>query len=424
MSSSVTISRSKSSSGGASSSRRFTFSNLPPARSVATVCAASAGSARRRWSRGRRPPRGAPSAGARACPPAASRGGRPTPPAPRRAGARAARRSSRGPASVTARASAQPASASVRVTPQARAHHGAALAGQEALVAGLGALTGGTESLHQPPALWATITVPSGQRRRAVCQPAPARLRSSVASGSSALLAPVVAAGGAAAPVLGPGQRAQPGVLARAAVVQAGGGHVAHAPAVLVQAHDPLLLVAVDRHGLVEAPDPLQRRAPHHHVRAPHELGLGVGGAEVQRGHGRALAPARRGAGPSRRARIGPPSASAQGIASAPATSAASQPGGASTSSSTSTTSGAALDAMPVLRAALGPREPRVALQPRAPRPRHLGGVRRAAVVDHHHRRRARRTPGRRSRTGRPRGSRRGPGSGRPRRRRVRTCGR
>ena len=51
--------------------------------------------------------------------------------------------------------------------------------------------------------------------------------------------------------------------------------------------------------------------------------------------------PQPRGAWPSKRARIGPPNASASGWRSAPSTSASSQPGGTSTSSSTNATSGA-----------------------------------------------------------------------------------
>ena len=63
-----------------------------------------------------------------------------------------------------------------------------------------------------------------------------------------------------------------------------------------------------------------------------------------------------RGAGPSRLARIGPPSASAHSCSRAPSSIAASHPAGARTSSSTRTISGAPAAAMPVLRAALGPR--------------------------------------------------------------------
>ena len=71
-----------------------------------------------------------------------------------------------------------------------------------------------------------------------------------------------------------------------------GGGDVADAPAGVLQPPLPVLLVAVEVEARVEAAGPLQRPPPQRQVRAPHELGVAVVGAEVERGHRRRLAPA------------------------------------------------------------------------------------------------------------------------------------
>ena len=105
-------------------------------------------------------------------------------------------------------------------------------------------------------------------------------------------LARVVAARVAPAPVGGAGEAADARVLAGAAVVDAGGGDVADAPAGGVQSPLPVLLVAVEVEAGVEAADALERAPPQRQVGAPHELGVAVVGAEVERGDRRRLAPA------------------------------------------------------------------------------------------------------------------------------------
>jgi hypothetical protein len=105
-------------------------------------------------------------------------------------------------------------------------------------------------------------------------------------------LARVVAARVAPAAVGGAGEAADARVLARAAVVDAGGGDVADPPAGGVQAPLPVLLVAVEVEPGVEAAHALERAAAQRQVRAPHELGVAVVGPEVERGDRRRLAPA------------------------------------------------------------------------------------------------------------------------------------
>ena len=147
-------------------------------------------------------------------------------------------------------------------------------------------------------------------------------------------LARVVAARVAPAPVGGAREAADPRVLARAAVVDAGRGDVADPPAGGVQAALPVLLVAVEVETGVEAADALERAAAQRQVRAPHELGVAVVGAEVERGHGRRLAAA----GVQVRAlELGLDRAAERlvlGVPAAAAISAPSQPGHASASSS------------------------------------------------------------------------------------------
>ena len=105
-------------------------------------------------------------------------------------------------------------------------------------------------------------------------------------------LARVVAARVAPAPVGGAREPADARVRAGAAVVDAGGRHVADAPAGGLQAPLPLLLVAVEVEAGVEAARPLERAPAQCQVRAPHELGVAVVGAEVERCHRRRLATA------------------------------------------------------------------------------------------------------------------------------------
>ena len=107
-----------------------------------------------------------------------------------------------------------------------------------------------------------------------------------------ALLEHVEAPARGAAPVGGGGKRAQAGVVARAAVVERGGGDVADAPACGKQAALPLLLVAVQLAALVEAPGGGDRGAPDGHVRAPGRRDVAVGGAVVLGRDGRILAAA------------------------------------------------------------------------------------------------------------------------------------
>src|SRR5262249_51044926 len=99
-----------------------------------------------------------------------------------------------------------------------------------------------------------------------------------------ARLVHVVAPGGAAAEVLGPRERAELRVGARAPVVDARRGDVADAAARGAQAALPVLLVAGAAEHLVERADALDRAAAQAHVRAPDEVGVAVVGAEVEGG--------------------------------------------------------------------------------------------------------------------------------------------
>ncbi len=128
----------------------------------------------------------------------------------------------------------------------------------------------------------------SGRRRRAKPSAALGRRR----RGLSRLM-DVVAARGAAAEVLRAGEGAELRVAAGAAMVDARRGDVADAPAGGAQAALPVLLVAGAAERLVERADPLDRAAAQGHVRAPHELGVAVLLAEVERRHRQRLAPAR-----------------------------------------------------------------------------------------------------------------------------------
>ena len=105
-------------------------------------------------------------------------------------------------------------------------------------------------------------------------------------------LARVVAPRVAPAAVGGAREAADASVLARPPVIDAGRRDVADRPAGGVQAPLPVLLVAVEVEAGVEAADALQRAATQRQVGAPHELGVTVVGAEVERGHRRRLAPA------------------------------------------------------------------------------------------------------------------------------------
>ena len=239
---------------------------------------------------------------------------------------------------------------------------------------------GRTASSSRPGRVRAPIEALRAARGAAVCQPQPASTRSSRAERRRRAAHPVVGAQVAAAVVGAAHQRAQPRVVARAAVVEPGVGEV----------HD----AARRRRAAGAATPPRRRRwrsarrtgrrapsAPRrssmfalHTSSASRSLG-----AEVERRDRRLLAPAARGAGPSKRARIGPPNASASGCRAAPSTSARSQPGGACTSSSTSAIEVAPRPrAMPVLRAAFGPVP--ASRSQRAARPRRSAAAARARV--------------------------------------------
>src|SRR5690606_34852357 len=87
-----------------------------------------------------------------------------------------------------------------------------------------------------------------------------------------------------------PHERSQPGVLAGAAVVERRRGDVADPWAVRgAQPVLPLLLVAVELAGLVEAPDAVEGAAADREVRAPGVRRVDVGGAEVEEGDRRTL---------------------------------------------------------------------------------------------------------------------------------------
>ena len=105
-------------------------------------------------------------------------------------------------------------------------------------------------------------------------------------------LARVVAARVAPAPVGGAREPTDARVGAGAAVVDPGRGDVADASAGGLQAPLPVLLVAVEVEAGVEAARSLERAPAQRQVRAPHELGVAVVGAEVERGHRRRLAAA------------------------------------------------------------------------------------------------------------------------------------
>ena len=81
-------------------------------------------------------------------------------------------------------------------------------------------------------------------------------------------------------------------VVARAPVVDPGGGDVADAPAGGAKPALPVLLVA-ERSRPGSKPPTVRPRCGAAHVRAPHELGVAVGGTEVERRHRRRLAAAR-----------------------------------------------------------------------------------------------------------------------------------
>ena len=185
------------------------------------------------------------------------------------------------------------------------------------------------------------MITPCGQARRTVCQPQPASTRSSRAE-PGARPRRCRSRGRRGRARRPRGRAAEPGVVRGAPVVEPGAREVHDPAARRAQPLEPLLLVAVRPHDrLVERPDPLDRRAAHGEVGPPDHLGLAVRRPEVERRDRRLLAPAAARRPPSKRARIGPPKASASGWRRAPSTRASSQPVGASMSSSTNATSGA-----------------------------------------------------------------------------------
>src|SRR4051794_15971278 len=103
---------------------------------------------------------------------------------------------------------------------------------------------------------------------------------------------PVIAARVAAAAERRAREAGEPGIAAGPAVIDAGGGDVAHASAGRLEAPLPVFLVAVEVERLLEAAGPLQRAAAQRQVRAPGELGVGVVRSEVERGDRQRLAPA------------------------------------------------------------------------------------------------------------------------------------
>jgi hypothetical protein len=88
------------------------------------------------------------------------------------------------------------------------------------------------------------------------------------------------------------GERTQPGVVARPAMVQRGRGDVADPPADRPPTGLPLLLVAVELTALVEPADAFDRAAADRHVGAPRAFRVRVCRPEVHGGHRRPLAPA------------------------------------------------------------------------------------------------------------------------------------
>ena len=152
----------------------------------------------------------------------------------------------------------------------------------------------GASASRRRPAVSAVSTIPLPQRRRAMCQTQPASVRSSRGQRRRGALEGVVAARGAAAVERRARRaRATRASGARAPVVDPRGRDVADPPAGGAQPPLPVLLVAGAAERGVEAPDPLQRAAPHRQVGAPRELRVAVLRAEVERGQRQRLAPAR-----------------------------------------------------------------------------------------------------------------------------------
>ena len=104
----------------------------------------------------------------------------------------------------------------------------------------------------------------------------------------------VEAPGGPSPGVGGPRERAQARVPAGATVLDRRPGHVQdpRTRRVRAQAFLPLLLVAAVLERGVERSHPFEGAAADRHVRAPRMAGVGVVRAQLERGDGRALAPA------------------------------------------------------------------------------------------------------------------------------------
>ena len=149
-------------------------------------------------------------------------------------------------------------------------------------IEGLGDAPGGQRGQHDPGHAGASRAVPHAAGEDAEL------LRG---RGLLALVG-VVLAGLAAAVVGAAAEVAQARVAARAAVVDAGGGDVADRAARGAQARLPLLLVARARQLGVERPGLGEGFAGEGEVRAPQELGVLVGRAEVERGDRQRLAAA------------------------------------------------------------------------------------------------------------------------------------
>ena len=227
---------------------------------------------------------------------------------------------------------------------------------------------------------------PAASRCAAACHSEPATSRSSRAAGGATPAALVGAPGGAAAVLGGAHQRA-----AGARRRRRGGGPARRRPGrrsgrpSACRRHQPLLLVAV----AADAPRrsrPARSNADRRTAKfAPHTISAGaVGVAQVQGGDRRRLAPARPGAGPSRRTWIGPPKASASGCALGARRPARPASRAAPTRRRPRTRPASpVVAATPVLRAAFRP-EPRTG-STRAPwASRDRAGVVGGAVVHHH----------------------------------------
>ena len=252
--------------------------------------------------------------------------------APRRRGQRAAaRRSRHGAAAASAAASASASADERRAWPRGCRRPVPLVPGEEVVGCG-GARSrrgGPPASSRRRPALWATITIPIAQRRRAACQAQPASTRSSAASAGRGVLAHVVAARGAPERVGGARERRQVASARVAAVLEAGAGEVAHAPARRRRSGAP---TPPRRRGRTASrrtrPDRANGSAPDAMFAPQTNWQSRSAGPRSSVVIGAGSRPQRAGRRPPARARIGPPKTSRPGARRAPASIAASQPGG------------------------------------------------------------------------------------------------